>query len=238
MPRFKDMASQSRYRQKQPLFLVAAIITLLLTLWAGAWCGAEIFAIGPRQQIEHWEVHGLTDDPKSFEQAMAQLATASRLNNSNAEFYWLQGRLAALQQHSANNNNTASASDLFKQAIERRPSWGLAWAYLAAVYANNPANQSMFITALQKAAELEPYEKLSQTKIIPLALANWDRLPDNLKNTLNTIIAHGLQYNEGGIFILEATAQFNKSEVIEPLIIKEWQKRKLKRLVEQREVRS
>ncbi|MBL4753648.1 MAG: hypothetical protein JKY52_08680 [Flavobacteriales bacterium] len=228
------MPQRPEHGKKQPLLLIAAATCFLATLWAGAWCWAEILAIGPRQQIQHWETQGLTDNPEAFEQAMARLATASQINSSNAEFYWLQGRLAALQQSTVNNNDSPQAISLFKQAIEKRPSWGLPWVYLAQAASKEPDNQSLFIVALQKAAKLEPYEKLNQTKIIPLALANWSRVPNNLKSTLNKIIAHGLKYNNGGNFILEAAAQFNKAEVVEPLIIKEWQKRRLTQLIKQR----
>ena len=111
------MPARPEQGKKQPLLLVAAILSLLATLWAGAWCWAEILAIGPRQQIEYWESQGLTKNQQAIEQVMSQLVTASQINSSNAEFYWLRGRLAALQQSVINNNDSPQAISLFKQAM-------------------------------------------------------------------------------------------------------------------------
>jgi hypothetical protein len=178
-----------------------------------------------------------------MEQAMTQLTSAGRINSSNADYYWLRGRLALLLESAANTSRSSSTSvsssaiRLFTQTIEKRPTWGLAWAYLAHAYAKDPTQHSRFITALQRAAELEPYENLNQRKIIPLALAHWEELPASLQQRLNAIITHGLNYNKNGIFIRKAAAHWNKAQVLVPLIKTKPQINELKNIIRQKAVR-
>ncbi|NOY62307.1 MAG: hypothetical protein GXP10_03975 [Gammaproteobacteria bacterium] len=159
------------------------------------------------------------------------MQAALKLNGDNAELYMLLARLNMLQ---ANMAQTASQNKVhhqnqtienLKRALIERPSWGFAWAKLAQAYAADPKQTSSLVYALERALHFAAYEKLSQQQIIPLAIAQWDILPDSIKDQTRTTIQHALRYQPRIIALIATTAvAHNWEDELTPLLTRKWHK--------------
>lgn len=213
------------------LYLPAALISVILMLWSARWGYAEILAITPRHNISQWETNANTLDQQSAKESWGRLQKAIILNSNNAEFYMDLARLATLQANIPETSiqdqqqyKTLAIHNL-KQALKRRPTWGLAWAKLAQSYAADNSHTADFIKALELAIYFEPYEEVSQQLIIPLGIAQWNILPDTIKEKTINIIEHALQHQPKIIYaLITATVQNNWSEHLSLLITHKWHK--------------
>ncbi len=210
-------------------YLLACIVSSILTVLVAIWGYAEILTITPKHNIKQWEnlqeKSDIAFNQKNAESTRNRLQKAISLNRNNAEFYMslaqlnvLQADLTALsKQEKISYQN--QAIDNFKLAISKRPSWGLAWAKLAQAYANEPKQSSEFIQALERALYFEPYEKLSQQHIIPLAIAQWGTLPDSIKKRTKATIQHALRYQSNIIHLItNTTITYDWEDELAPLL--------------------
>ena len=224
------------------LYLLVALISVILMLWSARWGYAEILAITPRHNITQWETTTNTLDRQSAKESWGHLQKAVILNNNNAEFYMDLARLATLQANTAETSIQDQqqyqilAIHNLKKALSLRPTWGLAWAKLAQSYAADNSNSSDFIKALELAIHFEPYEELNQQLIIPLGIAQWNILPDSIKEKITIITKHALQHQPKIIHaLITTTVQYNWSEHLSLLITHKWHKDLLNKAMREKE---
>jgi tetratricopeptide (TPR) repeat protein len=182
-------------------YILAGIISAILMVWSALWGYAEILVITPRHNITHWETTGGVIDQHAAKEARGRLQKATMLNSSNAEFYMDLARLATLQANSLQvsrqdqKQHQNQAMENLKITIKKRPTWGLAWAKLAQIYADAPQNRELFIQALERAIYFEPYEILNQQQVIPLGISHWVTLPESLKVDFRKMVTQTLRYH-------------------------------------------
>ncbi|TPW18702.1 MAG: hypothetical protein FD130_74 [Halothiobacillaceae bacterium] len=215
-------------------YLLASILSGLLLIWSATWGYAEIITIEPRAHLHSWERGLKTPAPADFDRAWSQFETALTLNRHNAERYLDLARLALLKltteqpASSSYSQYRQVAIDNLNLAITHRPSWGLAWAYLAQFYASEPIQQAGLINALERAMELGPYEQINQRRIIPIAIAQWQRLPERQQTALKTMMQHALRYQPNIIeSIITAAIKHRWLEELLPLVNKEGHKKRV-----------
>jgi hypothetical protein len=214
-------------------YFVLILLSSLLIIITGAWTWAEIITIGPQKEIQRWEQQCLIDDHDLFNIAWERYITANRINPVQADFLSGLGRLSLIKCCSsrqgndvADNQHCTQAITYLQRALTKRPSSGLTWAYLANALSYDPNQSELFIIAMARSASFEPYERLNQMQLIPLAIKHWKQLPNSLKHNMMTIIKHGLRYQPlDGSFIIEAAVKHNWSEPLKPLLLKKRQTR-------------
>lgn len=248
MRRFSRGELGVRRRFRWP-YLLACIVSGILAVLVAIWGYAEILTIIPKHNIKQWENRQEKPDiafnQKNIEATKDRLINAISLNRNNAEFYMslaqlnvLQADLIALSEQEKISYQTQAINN-FKLAISKRPSWGLAWAKLAQAYANEPKQSSEFIQALERALYFEPYEKLNQQHIIPLAITQWTTLPDPIKERTSAIIQHALRYQPKIIHLTVSTAiKYDWEEKLAPLLTRKWHKNVLGKAIRERKVKS
>ncbi len=217
-------------------YLITSLLAILLALWAGSWTWAEFITITPQKYIERWEQHGSIDSQKTFDEAWEKLITASRINPTSADYEIALGRLALIKTSEPDLNLESKsqyqtlATTHLKEALGKRPSSGLAWAYLAKSVANDKTHLDLFIQAMTRSAILEPYEELNQKQVIPLAIEYWSCLPDKLQQRMKSVIQHGVRYQyKYSLSIIDLAVEHNWATHLKPLIQQEWKARRLKK---------
>ncbi len=211
-------------------------------VWSALWGYAEILVITPRHNITQWETTGHVIDQHAAKEAWGRLQKATMLNSSNAEFYMDLARLATLQ---ANSPQLSSQDQTLYQeqaiqnltlALSKRPSWGLAWGKLAQAYATTPEHSIDFIQALERAIYFEPYEEANQQQIIPLGIAQWEKLPDTMKGEIIAITKHALQFQPEIIYkVIKVAVQYDWASNFSLLTKHKWHQDLLNKAMREKE---
>jgi hypothetical protein len=171
-------------------------------------CVASIIATRPFMAIVGLERSADTNDIKELVMHFNRTQTAIELFPSNASFYTLAGRFhLLLSQKEPSKYASATTGTFFEKAIELEPTayQQQAWQthYL---YQQNGWSQDIDIK-LDSALEVGKFEKLSQQKLLPIALANWQHLSkknqqnthkmlDNMFSTYSHFFRHALRVAE------------------------------------------
>ncbi|MDZ4262133.1 MAG: hypothetical protein U1B30_07365 [Pseudomonadota bacterium] len=221
------------------LYLLSGIISAILMVWSALWGYAEILVITPRHNITQWEKTGEIIDQHAAKEAWSRLQKATILNSSNAEFYMDLARLATLQanspqisSHDQKQYQDQALNNLII-TIEKKPTWGLAWAKLAQCYVDSNQNHGLFVQALERAIHFEPYEVLNQQQIIPLGISHWELLPESVKIDFKNIVKQALRYHVRLVpSTIKTAVEYNWTAELAPLIGNEKQKNHLDKAIE------
>ena len=214
-----------------------AVPILGLALWALAWSIAAILQMGPRTDADRWEEQPLAANTEAWEYDWSKVQTARRIDPLDAEIPWLQGRLALLRVRDTTDTSSdarwlSRAEALFREALGHRPSWGLAYAYLARAYSHRlPQGREDFRWALDQAILFGPYEEAVQRQTIPLAFAHWDQLLDESRERLIRIVRHGIDHGgKGALFLMKAAITHHWEQHLLPLLRNDRQERRFRAL--------
>jgi len=118
----------------------------------------------------------------AFEASEARINTALRRFPGNPDFLEFSGRLLTLQASQPGVMGTErrvlleSAATNFRQALTVRPLWPYTWANL--LYTKDKLGQVdlEFNKALNRSAELGPWEPRVQMQVLESGLRNWSKL--------------------------------------------------------------
>jgi hypothetical protein len=165
--------------------LAAAIGSLCLALAAMA-LGlgvANLASVSTHAWMREWEERRLAGEPKDWNTAYQRLKLARHLNPLNADYSADLGRLMEWQawryfsENAESMKYRARASQFYEEAIRKRPSWGFAWAHYAENQLLSGNRDSKFMTALEKAMLLAPWEPGVQRKVAWMGMATWSEQP-------------------------------------------------------------
>ena len=162
------------------LFLSLACIALLLGT-------ADLAGVTAKLWMRDWEKQGYVTNPEQWSTAYGRLSLARRLNPLDADHSANLGRLMDWQswRHLPGGirfeDFRVRARQYYQESVEKRPSWGYAWAHYAESRLLLGHRDHEFVQALENAIVLAPWEPGVQRKVVWMGLATWADLPDHLR---------------------------------------------------------
>lgn len=171
-----------KHRILQSLLAIVLLIGCGLCLKL---CVASIIAARPLMAIVDLERSASTNDIKELVMHFDRTQTAIELFPSNASFYTLAGRFhLLLSQKEPSKYASATTGRFFEKAIELEPTAFQHQAWRTHFLYQQDGWTKDIDIKLDSALKVGRFEKLSQQKLLPIALANWQHLSKtNQQNT-------------------------------------------------------
>ncbi len=110
------------------------------------------------------------------------------------------------------------AIEYLRTACRRRPSWGLAWATLAAVKIATGENDQEMIFAVEKAMALGPWELQVQHKVAVIGIQAWPHLPGETRKRVSKMVGRALADAKLSSIVIEAAVAHNWHAFLQPLL--------------------
>lgn len=191
---------------------------------------ADLAGASANVWMRGWEAQGHLDDSAQWNSAYDRISLARRLNPLNADHSADLGRLLDWQslRHTSGSAHFKDyrerAGRFYREAIEKRPSWGYAWAHYAEVQFLLGNRDSELFPALEKAILLAPWEPQVQRKVAWIGIASWERLPARLRVIFEDSIRRSVVTDSNLIFIARMATQYNWVDNLVPLLRTERQR--------------
>ncbi|MCP4410886.1 MAG: hypothetical protein GY807_24735 [Gammaproteobacteria bacterium] len=201
-------------------WLLAALLSASLAVWATIWCLADIFQSNGIAML----YAGLESSAsqEQWDRGWTRLGDARELNPLNAEYPFYQAYFShnraqgASEQRGELPDFRNQTFDYFNQALRLRPHWGYVWAQRAEVgLANGEGSEGTFI-ALGKALEFAPYEPFVLHIALRVGFNFWDHLDDGVRQKLLSAVRYLLRHDPR--FVVETALLFEWTEQLRPLL--------------------
>jgi len=138
-----------------------------------------------------WTDSGAPPGPQTLAWVTADLERARSVTPGDPEIEELLGELAGRRIDRPDFRGEALAH--FARAIAQRPTSPYTWAAVADARYRKGDTGPAFETALRRAAELGPAEPEVQRTLIDIGLAQWDRLPEPMRQELRKALAQSME---------------------------------------------
>ncbi len=224
-------------------FLIASIM-LFMAYWSFLWFYADLISLIPRTTLIRWEKDLAEDSEKSAERALEIASKASRLNNGNADYFFLQGKIHEWKAVGGSiyseqgRKERKLAVKKYREVIKRRPTHSLAWVSMAqSRFLLTDIDKTLFFE--MKMADLYgPWDEVTQLKLIWVGLSVWPSLPpDERKMVIASIKRTMIQEQISG-HVIRIAIMLGKENIIKPLIRKPWLKREFEKQVKESKSQS
>ena len=166
---------------------------MLLSLSLGL---SSVIAQGPHNLLNEWETNKKVGTENEWNSALKLLKTANSLNPLDAQIYFDMGRLYHWKGKQHNvweqpfKDNMNTAEQYYKEALEQRPTWGLAWVYLADVMIGSQKASKGGVDALKMGIDIEPFGQWVSGRLLELSLTVWPLLDGNYHCVLFEMMAY------------------------------------------------
>jgi len=217
-------------------YALAAILVLALGAAAAGRGWAEVLALGPRQSMQGWAKEGRIDDPAQLDRATHALARAARIKSSDADLRFDLAMLAVWKAaqypvwSGAGSLYRGRAIADYRAAIERRPTWGLAWVALAQALVRDGQDNQAAVDALEKATVFAPWEREVQRRAVWLGAALWSELDQTQRDKILAEMRSVLGSSPDTV--IRAAATYGLVAEVQPFVTDEGQRRALDRYAE------
>lgn len=203
-----------------------AAATLLLSLmmigWAGRAFVAEFLMIGPRALVSAWTAGEAEPAVVDIDKAIALVETAVALKTDDADMHLELGRLLKLRAlafgYGTQPRTVAlqRAAAEFQAAMQRRPSWAVAWAaYAQAQYLLGRKGHGS-LQAYRRAMQLAPHEAESYRLLAWLGFAHWPLLSNEDREAFRALL-DDFAAPAYAPPLLEYAVQFHQEQLVAPL---------------------
>lgn len=210
------------------------VLIIFLAAWAFRWGWAEVLVAQPRSIMNSWSEGKPIPSEEEMDRLGRLLAKAQSLNKQNADIAFDRGRFAEwrAQQYPLWTNEAhkyrEEAIRYFQEALNLRPTWGMAWAHLANSLVLNQQLYSGGMDALEKASVLAPLEIPVQQRLIWLGLSQWKQMDDELQARMRNIIENALEYHQQNL-VIKAVVDFKLEKELADLFVGEHLQKSLQR---------
>ncbi len=202
-------------------WLLAAILSACLAVWAAIWLMADILHSRGIATL-----YSSLDSPTSqaqWDRGWTLLGYARKLNPLHAEYpfyqaYFSHNRALGSRESAENPPDDRTRSlDYFYPALRQRPHWGYVWAQLAEMRLVNGEGDEETFGALEKALIFAPYEPFVLHISLKVGFTFWDRLDNGLRQKLIFAVRYLLQHDPKSV--IDTALVFEWSEQLRPLLI-------------------
>lgn len=222
-------------------FLAALTASLAITLGALALLGgiADLARATANVWMRNWEKQGHVGSVDEWTTVYERLSLARRLNPFSADASADLGRLMAWRSlgHAARRapyeSSLSRAAQFYAESIEKRPSWGYAWAHYAESRLLLGDRGDGFLLALERAILLAPWEPGVQRKAVWIGLAAWNDLPEHLRDLVRENVGRSIAFDPQLDEVVRLAIQFDWLDQLIPMLRTGRQLDALGRIVEQ-----
>ncbi|HEC15578.1 MAG TPA: hypothetical protein ENI99_03255 [Sedimenticola sp.] len=214
------------------------VLIIFLAAWAFRWGWAEVLVAQPRSIMNSWSEGKPIPSEEEMDRLGRLLAKAQSLNKQNADIAFDRGRFAEWQAMQyplwteLAHKHREEAIQHFREAIDIRPSWGMAWVHLANSLILNQQLYSGGIDALEKASVLAPLEGAVQQRVIWLGLSQWRHVDIEQRYLLRGIIENALWYQRR--LVKKAIVDFKLEEELADMLALDRNRETLKQNLDKR----
>jgi hypothetical protein len=110
------------------------------------------------------------------------------------------------------------ASQLYWEAINKRPSWGFGWARLAQNRLLQGLEDPIYLYSLQKAMDLAPWEPAVQRKVAWMGMASWSSLPESMRSDVRSTVQRALELSTFSDEVVRIAIQYDWTEELIPML--------------------
>lgn len=177
-----------------------------------------------RVAMKAWERQGHVSGAGQWQQANSRLLLARRLNSFNADYHADLGRMmewrawGTVRDGREPGRDRAHADRYYREAIDRRPGWGYAWANFAENRFLQGKLDAEFLRALEMAMEQAPWEPRVLEKVAWMGMAAWSRLPDSAREPVAESIRRMVELEESPYDIVRLAAQYGWLDRLRPML--------------------
>ncbi len=200
---------------------------------------AHLASVSVHGWMREWEDRRHVSDAKLWDTANLRLTLARRLNPLNADYSADLGRLMEWQswrfspQSADSLKYRALADRYYQETIEKRPSWGFAWAHYAENRLLSGKRDSEFLEALKKAMLLAPWEPGVQRKVAWMGMVTWDELPVGMRGMVEESMRRTVVLEEDVEELVRLAVQYGWVEQLKSVIRTDRQSVILQRILDQ-----
>ena len=226
-------------------FLAALTASLSITLGAVALLLgiADLAGATANLWMRDWEKQGHLGSANEWTAVYERLSLARRLNPLSADVSADFGRLMDWRSldhapgSAAYASSRSRATQFYAESIEKRPSWGYAWAHYAQSRLLLGDRGEDFLLALERAILLAPWEPGVQRKVAWIGLAAWEDLPESLRHLVRESVGRSIGFDPQLDEVVRLAVQFDWLEQLIPMLRTGRQLDALGRIVEQNQRR-
>jgi hypothetical protein len=218
---------------------VAAACLLSLATWGLVTGIAELAAVSPRLTMQRWEASLEPITAQSWNGARERLKLARRLNPLNADYSLDLARVHAWQawldagdvHHGAAYRRQADR--YYREALIKRPAWGLAWAQFAENRLLLVPADDRVMDALGHAFNHSPWEPGVQQAAAWLGMAIWGQLSEVLRGQVTGAVQRLVLMDTGVEQVVRAAVRHGRIDELRPLLKTEPHRALLRSVVEE-----
>jgi hypothetical protein len=225
--------------RRRLLAALAASLSITLGTLALLLGIADLASVTAKVWMRDWEKQRHVGSANEWTAVHERLNLARRLNPLSADVIADLGRLSDWRAlghvpgSAAYESSRSRAAQFYAEAIEKRPSWGYAWANYAESRLLMGDRGDGFLLALERAITLAPWEPGVQGKVIWIGLAAWEDLPERLRDLLRESVGRSIVFDSQLDEIVRLAIQFDWLDQLIPMLRTERQLGALGRIVEQ-----
>ncbi len=190
------------------LFMGLALIVLISALlYAGKWGLASAGHTFSMWHFSDWQKSGKIPDVRTWKWVHEAMYWSLKLDPNNAEYSNDMGRLYAftaenMTEHESQKEPLLEISlSFFRDAVRLRPSWDRAWANLALIQYRRGIFNAELVFFLNRAMTLGGGVPAVQQIVAEVGVANWRKLPvemrwkvlNNIHNGLHSLNGRGIR---------------------------------------------
>ena len=201
-------------------WLLAALLSGSLAVWAAFWCLADVLhANGVAMLYKGLES---AENLEQWDRGWALLENARAINSMHAEYPFYQAYFShnraqsfiELRERLSDDRN--QSIEYFNQALRIRPHWGYVWAELAEARLVNGDGSDQTLDALDKALQFAPHEPFVLHIALRVGFTFWDRFDEGRRQRLFSAVRYLLQHDPR--FVIETALLFKWAEHLSPLL--------------------
>lgn len=204
----------------------AAIAWVCFSLAAVGVCVAlaDLAGVTARVTMRRWEKGLQLDSLQDWDTAFRRLALSRRLNPLNADDsadvgHLLEWRSWALPPADPERHELLLRARRFHvEAIDKRPSWGFAWAHYAENRLLSESPDEQFVAALHNAMQLAPWEPGVQRKVAWMGMAAWSVLPKATRSMVEESIGRSVELEPRPDELVRLAIQYGWLDRLAPMM--------------------
>lgn len=180
--------------------VTAAAFFSIHAVWALMWWFGSVLSIAPSEMLDAAQDDGRIFPVQQWISGRDLTEQAILFDPANASLYLYLGRLSQRAAESPDRNPADTyayrnyAEEAFHAAIERRPTWGVAWSDYALARLMMGFGLPGVFTDMQNALVMAPYDPLVQARAMFVFSRGWPALPSDIKASFKANIAATLRY--------------------------------------------
>ena len=191
---------------------------------------AHLGAASTASVLQEWEANRSVASVEQWEWAFQRLHGARRLNQFHADYPGDIARLHMWQALAFPADSVESrlhrvyAANFYREALGRRPTWGLAWSALAENRILYRGIDASARHAFIRGNRVAPWEPGVQSRTIWMGLAMWDVLPGDLRAEVTETVRRSVALDHQLPTTIRLATQYGWMDRLRPMLVTDFRR--------------